>query len=304
MRTSPSILRIMLFLAGGMWFGSCGDFVRIDDSYQPPGGGNLSEFPQVTQLNHLVLAGVMRRYVVAQPPSAFVDYTKLAADNEARFFLSQYLGSLAATNPSGLSTESQRLAYWLNAYNAGVLSGVVSKVQSNPNYSVSNNDFLFFSEPNYTFGGIALTLDQVEHGVIRGQADHPSMVGINASLAQQIGKWHEEIWGAGKKVDPRIHAAINCAAVSCPNLLTDEPFVYRAETLEQQLAIQTKTWLDTPSKGAGSAGISMLFSWFKEDFVAAEGSVDQFIAKHRTSGLAGVDTSKNLEYDWSLNALP
>jgi hypothetical protein len=157
----------------------------------------------------------------------------------------------------------------------------------------------FFDNPVHTFGGQKMTLNHVEQGVLRGKWSHASVPRSGALLAQ-LKAWHDELWGQ-RKLDARFHAAVNCAAVSCPNLLGVAPFAYDPDRLDEQLDAATTAWLDSPDKGAGPNGISRLFEWYREDFEASHGTVDKFIAAFRTDGLKGVDTSRHLDYDWTLN---
>lgn len=281
----------------------CGQYVAYDENYVPPGtGGTLDDFPPgVTTLGHYGLAGVLARN--AQYDSSgelvLVDYDAIAASEEASYLLDQYLGMLATVDPSKLKDERERLAYWINGYNAAVIRGVISTYGGSKDFKVTDSG-TFFDEPAYTFGDQVLTLNQVENGVIRGKLDHPSVKSAGSTVKDAIKKWHGELWKGGT-VDARFHAAVNCAALSCPNLLAEAPHVYTAANLDPQLDRATRSWLDDPDRGAGPGGISKLFDWYGEDFAATHGDASGFIKAHRTGGAAGVDTSKFLDYDWTLN---
>jgi hypothetical protein len=278
----------------------CGQYIEYDESYQPPGGAALGDFPVVAVLDHYVLSALLGRFVSTSTDQVFalVDYDAFSADLEASYLLGQYLATLAAVEPSKLNAD-QRLPYWINGYNASVVAGVLAVYKGSAQFKVTDSG-TFFDDAVYLFAGSVLSLNQIEHGIIRGKFEHASVTSAVPETKTKIQTWHEELWGT-TTLDARIHAALNCGARSCPNLLWEAPFVYRAETLETQLATATRRWLDSEEKGAGKNGVSKLFEWYGEDFVAAAGSIGAFIAKHRTGGLADVAASKFLDYDWTLN---
>jgi hypothetical protein len=207
---------------------------------------------------------------------------------------------LAKIDPSTLESEAQRQVYWYNAYNAGVIKGVLDNFNQSPSYDVIS-DVGFFERANFTFAGTTLSLNQIEQGVLRGDFDNDSVKDSPADVLNKIKDWHAQTW-TSDGVDARLHAALNCGALSCPNLLASSPFVWQVDTLDSELDRMTTAWLDNAAKGAGPDGVSTLFTWYKQDFLDAEGSVEAFIVKYRTGGTTGVDLGTTLEYDWTLNA--
>ncbi|MBW2734107.1 MAG: DUF547 domain-containing protein [Deltaproteobacteria bacterium] len=284
-----------------MALAGCGEWIKADD-FKGGAGGALEDFPEVESLEHYGLSVVMERYTqsVSSPSDQQVlfDYDGLAADGEARYLLDQYLASLASVDPSKLATPAERLAYWINGYNAGVVQGVLRDYEGKANFSVVDTGS-FFDTPSYVFGGETMTLNQLENLVVRGDTEHAAASGVSSERATLFATWHGELWPEGK-VDARMHAAFNCAALSCPNLLSGSPFVYRAANLEALLQQNIVAWLDA-AKGANAGGISQLFDWYAKDFVAHSGSVESFIETYRTDGLEGIDTTRYLDYDWTLN---
>src|SRR5690606_1819087 len=101
--------------------------------------------------------------------------------------------------------------------------------------------------------------------------------------------------------DTRIHMAIVCASVSCPDLRT-EP--YTGERLEEQLEDQVQQFLANPGKGVriedDAVRVSKIFHWFRGDFELG-GGVGKFIAHYRPDLPPGMPIKANLPYDWSLN---
>jgi hypothetical protein len=149
--------------------------------------------------------------------------------------------------------------------------------------------------------GVRLTLDQLEHAIIRGDFAREGLLEADSQTLGRIRFMHEALRSAGP-LDARIHMALNCAALSCPNL---QPSAYLGPQLDAQLDDAAQAFLDNPDKGAGPDGISALFrpDWFEGDFVASSGSVSAFITQLRPEGLSGVDVDSFLNYDWTLNAL-
>jgi len=137
--------------------------------------------------------------------------------------------------------------------------------------------------PAGVVGGVEVTLGEIEHNVLRA------------------------LWA-----EPRIHAAIVCASVSCPDLRTE---AYDARRINAQLEEQCASWLTNPAKGAAAAGdtvlLSRIFLWFKSDFVSDAQSAPAWAAQHLPDG----HTAKALlerrgakldyfEYNWNINAAP
>jgi len=282
---------------------ACGQWEKYDG--ERPNLGTtvtLDAFKQATTLDHLLLASLVARHsgLSADQSVVLLDYKAIADSVEASYLLDQYLAVLATVDASQLVGQEQRLAYWINGYNAAVIKGVVARFGGDPTFKVTDQPF--FDDTSFTFGGVALTLNQLEQGVARGKLDHAGVKGAPAAALTAIQRWHQELW-QGKPVDARLHAAFNCAALSCPNLWATKPFVFDPAQLSAQLSAATRAWLDSPKKGAGPDGISRLFDWYGEDFEAEQGGIDGFITRHRTQGLNGVDRTRFLDYDWTLNIL-
>ncbi len=232
--------------------------------------------------------------------NALVDYDGLDSDAAASAQLEGYLGALAGHDPEALTSHEERLAFWLNAYNAAVLAGVLDAYGGDPAFTVLDSG-AFFDGPEITVCSTALTLNQLEHGVVRGKLDHAAVLAADEDTQDAIAAYHEDLWG-GAVVDARIHVGLNCASIGCPNLRTAQaPFAYEAATVDAQLDEAARVYVDDAGKGAGPDGISRIFQWFSGDFDPEYGGAAGFVEEHRTDGLDGVDTGAWLEYDWTLN---
>ncbi|TME76195.1 MAG: DUF547 domain-containing protein [Chloroflexi bacterium] len=121
-------------------------------------------------------------------PDGRVDYPRLA---ERRDVLGRFIAELRAASPESdpgrFPTPESRLAYWLNAYNAFTLDAIIAEY---PIRSVwKTRDGQFFQRRRHLAGGRAVSLDDIEHEILRGTFG-----------------------------EPRIHFAINCGSNGCPPL--------------------------------------------------------------------------------------
>jgi hypothetical protein len=186
------------------------------------------------------------------------------------------------THPILFPQRTDSLTFWINTYNALVLWGVS---QSYPVASVTEiaPEFGFFKKRLFIVGGQSLTLDYIEHEIIRKQFR-----------------------------DPRIHAALNCAAISCPPL---QRRAFVATKLDDQLnaAMLNMVRSCVIDRERGILRLSSIFKWFSTDFIfwveekySGETLLDYvsiflpeedrlYLQKH--SDMQVIFTT----YDWSLN---
>jgi hypothetical protein len=216
-----------------------------------------------------------------------VDYAALQRD---RKLLDSYRAQLAAVTETALAgwTRDQQLAFWINAYNAGVLATVID------HYPITRGSLVGLAFPansiwqiagafkaaRHEVAGRARSLDDIEHRILRPRFR-----------------------------EPRVHMALVCAARGCPPLRA-EPFV--SDRLDAQLDDQTRAYLSDRAHGfswdsaAKRLEVSSIFKWFAEDFAAA-GGVRAFVAQHigdpvLATAVGDANNSlRYLDYDWSLN---
>jgi hypothetical protein len=205
-----------------------------------------------------------------------VDYEGLATDPDYEAALED----LAAARPGSLGSDDAKMAFWINAYNLLAIKTIVDRY---PIASIRDGgNFLFpiWKKDAGEVGGRSYSLDEIEHGILRRDF-----------------------------AEPRIHFALVCASVSCPDLRR-EPFV--AGRLDAQFDDQVRSFLSHRGKGLapgpdeGGARVSKIFDWFEDDF-APVGGVAAFIlaradsaTRKEVEGLTDADLSY-LSYDWSLN---
>ena len=206
---------------------------------------------------------------------ARIDYR--AAKRGSQQALGDYLAALQAVDPTTLSKPAA-FAFWANLYNAQTVALVL---EAYPVSSIKRvRGGLFGTGPwgqkVMRVGGQALSLDDVEHGILR------------------------PIWG-----DPRIHYAVNCAAVGCPNL---QARAWAPDSLEPDLDAAARDYVNDP-RGArienGRLTVSSIYEWFQTDFGGSDAGVIRHLAAYAEPALAealkGVDRVAGDDYDWSLN---
>ncbi len=195
-----------------------------------------------------------------------VDYDRLRGDPE----LARVVADLAAFRIDRLASREEILAFYINTYNILALKMVVDNWPLEGIGEVGNVFRSVWKRPAGTIGGQTLSLDDIEHKRLR------------------------------KMNDPRIHMAIVCASVSCPDLRME---AYRSERLSLQLDEQCAAFLRNPRKGLRLVGdraeVSKIFEWFAEDF-AADGGVLTFI-RHYYPLPESATLDPSIEYNWSLN---
>lgn len=194
--------------------------------------------------------------------------------------LDEYLGLLSTVNVEAPASREERLAFWINAYNAMTIRGILREY---PTTSIRNHTAKLFGyniwkDLRLQVGGEALSLDHIEHEILR------------------------------KLEEPRIHFAIVCASVGCPRLLNR---AYLPAELEAQLAENSRHFFADSAKfqweaKANQVRVSPLLEWFATDFGADLPAQMRFIAPYvpeaaRPALEGGKVTVRYLDYDWSLN---
>lgn len=227
--------------------------------------------------DHSAFTAVLRDVVDER---GYVDYAALVAGPEP---LNDYLRRLAATDPANLS-DADRLAFWLNTYNAYTLKLIVEHYPVESIRDVVGGAFVPlvntpFKVEFVTVAGEVMTLDDVEHGTIRKEFD-----------------------------EPRIHFALVCAAQSCPPLRAE---AYVGDRLDAQLDEQARRFLTNDAKNRVPADddtveLSKIFSWFKGDFGGNDTALQAFLAPYfdgdvRAKLEQGTYDVDFTSYDWSLN---
>jgi len=221
--------------------------------------------------SHAIFNTLLKKHVSDQGK---VNYKGFIADGEQ---LDAYL-TLLSSNPPDRETwsDEEQLAYWINAYNAFTIKLIINHypVKSirdiGPTLSIPLVNTVWHLE-FFTIGGKKASLDEIEHKILRKEFD-----------------------------EPRIHFAINCASISCPQLLNS---AYIAENLEAQLEQAARSFINDVKLNtmqATGAELSSIFSWFKSDFTRNGGLID-YINQYANVNLNKDAKISYKEYNWFLN---
>lgn len=188
-----------------------------------------------------------------------------------------YLTTLEGISISSFSRPEQR-AFWINIYNAATVNLILEHY---PVESITNISFSFFSfgpwdEELLTIEGEELSLNDIEHRILR------------------------PIWQ-----DPRIHYALNCASIGCPNL---QPIAFTAKNTDSLLETGASEYINHPrgaKKEDKKLWLSKIFEWYQDDYGGNEAGVLIHIQKYAKENLANSLYEDELEieyhYDWRLN---
>jgi hypothetical protein len=241
------------------------------------------------RFSHAEFDGFVRRHVDA---NGRVDYAAAKGD---RADLDRYLAALAQASPDShperFPTPDDRLAYWINAYNAAVIAAVL------PHYPIASvrdvppprglfflpGGFAFFTFQGVVLGGREVSLRELEHDVIRGRFD-----------------------------EPRVHFALNCASRGCPRL---PAAAFSAERLDAELAREALFFVREPRNvradpDARVLKLSQIFEWYEADFVGRPGgpaTLAEYIAsllppdEARALRACAACRIEFIPYDWRLN---
>ena len=242
-------------------------------------GWDVSDESNGAVIDHSSWQALLDAYLKTGDPSGInrFDYGALKANTEDRKTLSAYLKSLAGIDPRSFSRDEQ-MAYWINLYNALTVFVIVPRypVDSIKDIKSGIIDFGPWNLELFPLQGQKLTLNQIEHGILR------------------------PIWK-----DPRIHYAANCASLGCPNL---SPEVYRSDNLERLLEQAAVDYINHP-RGAQLQGdelvVSSIFEWYKVDFGNTDAGVIAHLKQYARPELAQIlDNHNSFDdyYDWNLNA--
>ncbi|UCD32772.1 MAG: DUF547 domain-containing protein [Desulfobacterales bacterium] len=222
-----------------------------------------------TTVDHSIYSDLLEKYVT----SGQVDYQGFKTDET---ILDQYLKVLEKVDLKELS-RNERFAFYINAYNAWTIKLILSGY---PGVKSIKDLGTILKSPwkkkICRIDGAVITLDDIEHNIIRPLFK-----------------------------DPRVHFAINCAALSCPPLIS-KPYV--ASTLDQQLDDSTMAFINNRKSNyltENTLYVSRIFKWFSEDF---NNNIIGFFLKYAKGEFKKELESKRkeikvkyLHYDWSLN---
>ncbi|MDA0996950.1 MAG: DUF547 domain-containing protein [Proteobacteria bacterium] len=229
-------------------------------------------------VDHSVFDGFLLKYVTpVQGGHNRVAYKDVGdADRGA---LAAYISSLSRVSVTTLRRDEQ-MAFWINLYNALTLKTVLDHY---PVKSIRDIDISpgFFADGPWgkkliEIDGELISLDDIEHRILR------------------------PIWK-----DPRLHFAVNCASVGCPDL---RPVAYTAANVDAALTGAAKAYVND-RRGAevkdGKLTVSSIYDWFRSDFGGNEAGVLKHLRRYAgpalSAQLANIGGIAGYAYDWRLN---
>jgi hypothetical protein len=231
------------------------------------------------KIDHSAWDRFLKKYVLSPHPSGInrVRYDGVASEDRAA--LKTYLKNLQGL-PISTYRRSEQRAYWINLYNALTVDFVLSRFPVESIRDINISPGLFARGPwgakLLTLEGERLSLDDIEHRILR------------------------PIWK-----DNRVHYAVNCASLGCPNL---QPTAFTDENTDSLLEKAAREFVNHPrgvSLKNNRLKVSSIYVWFQEDFGgSAEGLMEHW-SKYASDALAEALKSYSggldHDYDWRLN---
>lgn len=201
-----------------------------------------------------------------------------------------YVRTLAEIDESALSTLDGRrrpsTAFWLNLYNAFVQH----HLDIDP--SLFEHCRRFFGERRIEIAGTNLSLDDIEHGILRSSKWKYGLGYLPRPFPSTFERSHRL-----SAVDPRIHFALNCGAQSCPPIAA-----YSASDLDSELDTSTRSFLEgtsTYDRDADELWITRLFLYYRGDFGGRDG-IYTFLERHDITDPEARPRVRYNEYEWTL----
>ncbi|WP_456438545.1 DUF547 domain-containing protein [Psychroserpens sp.] len=231
-----------------------------DGTISDDGITETTEIIYTEAFDHSILNDLLKKNVSID---GNVNYNGLKSDSKA---LQSYIELLKTYQPSDSWTKNDKLAYWINTYNALTIDLIL---RNHPTKSIKD-----IKDPwdlrLWKFEKKWYNLNDIEHTILR------------------------------KMNEPRIHFAIVCASVSCPKLQNE---AFTASNLDEQLTNATKEFLSDRSKNELSKDkikLSKIFKWFKKDFEKNRSLID-FLNKYSDVSISNGAKKSYKDYNWDLN---
>ncbi|MGQ0457314.1 MAG: DUF547 domain-containing protein [Hyphomicrobium sp.] len=232
-------------------------------------------------VDHGAWSALLKTFVVASPDGVNrVRYGAFKRVGHAA--LKTYVASLERTDVLALD-RAEQFAFWANLYNAKTIDVVLDAYPVRSIKDISLGGGLIAAVTGGPWkakvtrvSGVELSLDDIEHQILR-----PVFA------------------------DPRVHYAVNCASIGCPNLMPD---AFTGAKLEAQLDTGARAYVNHQRGVAvrgGDVAASSIYDWFAKDFLSAPGGVLGHVRAHANPGLKqklkSITAISSYYYDWSLN---
>ncbi len=256
-------------------------FLSIFSLSIPAFSGNLSIFHETAPesgsgiIDHTMWSSLLSNYIDERKGLNYFSYRDVS--EEDLDVLDDYLKMLQSVQVTKLASDEQ-FAYWINLYNALTVWVILEHypVESIRDISYGLLTKGPWKENLATVEGVDLSLDDIEHGILRPVFQ-----------------------------DSRIHYAVNCASIGCPNL---QLTAFTSNNLEDLLEHAAEQYINHP-RGAriedGELIVSSIYDWYEEDFGGSEEDVIEHLLDYASTALedqlSEFDEIDDYEYDWALN---
>jgi hypothetical protein len=230
-------------------------------------------------VDHVYWDLIVMRYVDARHPSGINRFHYANVMEKDKHALKNYLKEMEKVQVTRLNRAEQK-AYWINLYNALTINVILDYYPVDSIKDIDISPGIFKDGPwdakLLKIEGQEVSLNDIEHRILR------------------------PIWR-----DNRVHYAVNCASLGCPNL---QPQAYTADNLETFLEKAAREFVNHPRGVKFSRNgiqVSSIYFWFQEDFDDSETGVIEHLKKYLTDDkvkqLGKISKRMSHQYDWSLN---
>jgi hypothetical protein len=231
------------------------------------------------RVEHGAFKAFLERYIDDGHPSGIYRFSYGDVSSASRRELGDYVRSLESVAVEELSRAEQK-AFWINLYNALTLTVILDHYPVESIRDIDISPGLFADGPwgakLVTVSGEKVSLDDIEHRILR------------------------PIWK-----DPRVHYAVNCASIGCPNLQAE---AFTSANTERLLEKGATDYVNHPRgarKEGGKLILSSIYDWFRSDFGGTrEGVMEHLLLYAREPLRSVLDSFQGKikhRYDWGLN---
>lgn len=230
---------------------------------------NVSNENSTQVIDHSAWQNILDHNLVTESENHLFRYATI--NDEDKQILNQYLQSLAKLDPRRLNRQEQ-FAYWINLYNALTVKLIIDNY---PIESITKLGGLFsfgpWNEKVISINTVSLTLNDIEHRILR------------------------PIWK-----DRRIHYAVNCASLGCPNLSSQ---AFTAKNTEALLTQSEHEFINSKKGVIISSNdqltLSSIYDWYATDFGGEKGVLNYL--SHFKPEIKQINKKPSYDYNWALN---
>ncbi|WP_422382430.1 DUF547 domain-containing protein [Marinicellulosiphila megalodicopiae] len=225
-------------------------------------------------VDHSSWQALLDQYLNSEDPSGINRFNYSMVSKKDKQSLEKYINYLQTIQPATLN-QNEQFSYWINTYNAVTVNLILDKypVDSIKEIRFLTSPFGPWDKNIIKVSGEKLSLNDIEHNILRP-----------------------------KFKDPRIHFAVNCASLGCPNL---QPIAFTASNIETLLEQSAHEFMNHP-RGVlvqnNQITLSKIFEWYADDFGQNEPDVLNYVAQYYAKPeLLKNGSSVQYKYDWDLN---